>query len=54
MLTLVCHFKQVMHRGWAYFQAPLAFTRRPSIASPGTVTALRVGLRPLSIAEFSL
>jgi len=26
MLTLVCHFKQVMHRGWAYFQARLAFT----------------------------
>jgi hypothetical protein len=27
MLTLVCHLKQVMHRGWAYFQARLAFTR---------------------------
>jgi hypothetical protein len=27
MLTLVCHFKQVRHRGWAYFQARLAFTR---------------------------
>jgi len=26
MLTLVCHFKKVMHRGWAYFQARLAFT----------------------------
>jgi hypothetical protein len=26
MLTLVCHVKQVMHRGWAYFQARLAFT----------------------------
>ena len=26
MLTLICHFKQVMHRGWAYFQARLAFT----------------------------
>ena len=26
MLTLVCHFKQVMHRVWAYFQARLAFT----------------------------
>jgi hypothetical protein len=21
MLTLVCHFNQVMHRGWPYFQA---------------------------------
>ena len=26
MLTLVCHFKRVMHRGWAYFHARLAFT----------------------------
>jgi hypothetical protein len=26
MLTLVCHLKKVMHRGWAYFQARLAFT----------------------------
>src|SRR5262249_55138427 len=26
MLTLVCHLKKVMHRGWGYFQARLAFT----------------------------
>jgi hypothetical protein len=26
MLTLVCHLQKVMHRGWAYFQARLAFT----------------------------
>jgi hypothetical protein len=26
MLTVVCHFKKVMHRVWAYFQARLAFT----------------------------
>src|SRR4030095_15929329 len=26
MLTLVCHLKKVMHRGWSYFQARLAFT----------------------------
>ena len=26
MLTLVCHCKKVMHRGWAYFQARLVFT----------------------------
>src|SRR5262245_58450816 len=26
MLTLVCHMKKVMHRGWAYFQARLTFT----------------------------
>ena len=56
MLTLVCHFKKVMHRGWAYFQARLAFTMavfnvlvqwhglRPNAA----------GFVPLSIAELSL
>ena len=26
MLTLVCHFKKVMHRGWAYFKSRLAYT----------------------------
>jgi hypothetical protein len=26
MLTLVCHFKRVMHRVWAYFQSRLAYT----------------------------
>lgn len=26
MLTTVCHFKKVLHRAWAYFQARLAFT----------------------------
>jgi hypothetical protein len=26
MLRLVCHCKKVMHRGWASFQARLAFT----------------------------
>ena len=31
MLTLVCHFKRVMHRVWAYFHARLAFTWPPSI-----------------------
>jgi hypothetical protein len=56
MLTLVCHVKQVMHRGWASFQARLAFTMaafhvlvqwhgfRPNTS----------GFVPLSIAEFSL
>ena len=55
-LTLVCHLKQVMHRGWAYFQARLAFTMaafnvlvqwqgfQPNVS----------GFVPLSIAEFSL
>ncbi len=56
ILTLVCHFKHVMHRGWAYFQARLAFTMaafhvlvqwhgfRPNAA----------GFVPFSIAELSL
>ena len=26
MLTLITHFKRVMHRVWGYFQARLAFT----------------------------
>jgi hypothetical protein len=56
ILTMVCHFKKVMHRGWAYVQARLAFT----------VAAFNVlvqwhgfqptasGFVPLSIADFSL
>ena len=26
MLTLVCHFKKVMHRVWAYFKSCLGYT----------------------------
>ena len=47
MLTLVMHFKKVMHRGWAYFQARLAFTMA-AFQYPGAVAwfpAHRVGLR---------
>jgi len=56
MLTLVCHLKKVLHWGWAYFQARLAFTMaafnvlvqwhgfRPNAS----------GFVPLSIAEFGL
>jgi hypothetical protein len=56
MLTLVCHVKQVMHRGWAYCQARLAFTM-----AAFNVLVQWHGLRPdasgfvpLSIAEFRL
>ena len=56
MLTLVCHFKKVMHRVWAYFQARLAFT----MATFNLLVQWH-GLHPdangvihLSIAEFSL
>jgi hypothetical protein len=33
MLTLVCHFKKVMHRGWAYFHAGLRSPWPPSMCS---------------------
>ena len=56
MLTVVCHFKKVMHRVWEYFQARLAFTM-----AAFNVLVQWYGLRPnasgfvpLSIAEFSL
>jgi len=56
MLTLVCHFKQVMHRGWTYFHARLAFT----MAAFNVLVQWQgfqpdaSGFVPLSIAEFSL
>jgi hypothetical protein len=56
MLTLVCHFKRVMHRGWASFQAWLAFT----MAAFNVLVQWQgfqphaSGFVPLSISEFSL
>jgi hypothetical protein len=56
MLTLVCHFKKVMHRAWDYFQARLAFTM-----AAFNILVQWHGLKPdenglihLSLAEFSL
>src|SRR5947208_1224578 len=56
MLTLIMHFKRVMHRVWAYFQARLAFTM-----AAFNVLVQWHGFLPnasgfvlLSIAEFSL
>ena len=56
MLTLVSHFKKVLHQGWTYFHARLAFTM-----AAFHVLVQWCGLRPnasgfvpLSIAEFSL
>lgn len=56
MLTLVTHFKKVMHRVWEYFHARLAFTM-----AAFNVLVQWYGLRPnasgfvpLSMAEFSL
>jgi hypothetical protein len=56
MLTLVCHFKKVMHRRWAYFKSRLGYTMALFNLlvqwhgfEPGPDGMVR-----LSIAEFSL
>ncbi len=56
MLTLVCHLKKVMHRGWAYFQARLAFTMAAFnvLVQWYGFQPNASGFVPLSIAEFSL
>jgi len=56
MLTLVCHVKQVMHRGWASFQARLAFTMAAFhvLVQWHGFQPTASGFVPLSIAEFSL
>jgi hypothetical protein len=56
MLTLVCHLKKVMHRGWAYFQARLAFTMAAFnvLVQWHGLQPYASGFVPLSIAEFSL
>src|SRR6266481_3965509 len=56
MLTLVCHFKHVMHRGWEYFQARLAFTMAAFhvLVQWHGLEPYASGFVPLSIAEFSL
>jgi hypothetical protein len=56
MLTVVCHFKKVMHRVWEYFQARLAFTMAAfnELVQWYGLQPNASGLVPLSIAEFSL
>src|SRR5262249_3691559 len=56
MLTLVCHLKKVMHRGWAYCQARLAFTMAAFhvLVQWHGFQPTTSGFVPLSIAEFSL
>ena len=56
MLTLVCHLKKVMHRGWSYFQARLAFTMAAFnvLVQWHGLEPYASGFVPLSIAEFSL
>src|SRR5262249_26707879 len=52
----VCHLKKVMHRGWAYFQARLAFTMAAFnvLVQWHGFQPNASGFVPLSIAEFSL
>ena len=56
MLTVVCHFKKVMHRGWAYLQARLAFTMAAFnvLVQWHGLHPDASGFVPLSMAEFSL
>src|SRR6266545_3175042 len=56
MLTLVCHFKKVMHRVWDYFQARLAFTMAAFnlLVQWHGLWPNASGFVPLSIAELSL
>lgn len=56
MLTVVNHFKKVMHRMWDYFQARVAFTMAAfnMLAQWYGLPVNEDGFVPLSIAEFSL
>ena len=56
MLTIVCHFKKVMHRAWASFQARLALTMAAFnvLVQWHGLEPYASGFVPLSIAEFSL
>lgn len=56
MLTLVCHFKKVMHRVWDYFKARLAYTMAAFniLVDWYGLRADENGRMILSIAEFSL
>jgi hypothetical protein len=56
MLTLVCHFKKVMHRKWVYFQTRLGFTMAlfNFLVQWNGLQPDEYGFVPLSIAQFSL
>jgi hypothetical protein len=56
MLTVVCHFKKVMHRVWEYFHARLAFTMAAFnvLVQWHGLLPNASGFVPLSMAEFSL
>ena len=56
MLTLVCQFKKVMHRAWAYFKSRVGFTMAlfNILVQWYGLPVGEDGFVPLSIAEFSL
>jgi len=56
MLTVVCHFKRVMHRVWTYFRARLAFTMAVFnvLVQWHGFQPHASGFVPLSMAEFGL
>ncbi len=56
MLTLVSHFKKMMHRDWAYFHARLAFTMAAFnvLVQWHGLQPHASGFVPLSIVELSL
>ena len=56
MLTLVCHFKKVMHRRWSYFKTRVGFTMAlvNLLVQWNGLSIDDDGFVPLSIAQFSL
>ena len=48
MLTLVCHFKKVMHRRWSYFKTRVGFTHRLCLISWCSGMGFRLMTRALS------
>ena len=57
MLTLVCHFKKVMHRKWAYFKSRVGYTMalfNLLVQWHGLEPDESGGMVHLAIAEFSL
>jgi hypothetical protein len=56
MLTLVCHFKKVMHRKWAYFKSRVGYTLAlfNILVQWNGIIPDKTGMFHLTIAEFSL
>lgn len=56
MLTLVCHFKKVMHRKWAYFKSRVGYTLAlfNILVQWNGIRPDNMGMFHLTIAEFSL